>query len=871
MRSARSGRASVSPATRPEPLQARTLVRPYALVYLYRSRLRIHRVQESLAALGVAIAVALVFAVMIANGSVAGSAGEVVHAVVGPANLELRARSPNGLDGRLLRRVERLPGVQQAAPLLEQTATVVGPHDSRATVELAGTEVSLAMLNGLAHTLPLAAFTPGGIGLSTTTAEELGVTASSTSNDEVLLQLRGAGHRLKVTAVLGHEAAGALAQARVAVVPLKRLQQLAGLPGRLTRILIETRPHQAAKVSAELNKLTAGDMTVGAADAEVAQLRQALGPSDQSSGFFAAISVLLGFLFAFNAMLLTVPERRQAIADLRLIGTKRAAIVQIVVFQSLCLGVAASLAGLLMGYALSRGVFHQSSGYLAEAFTLGTNTVVGLRPLLISLFGGTLATFLASAVPLIDLRRGRALDAVYFEDGAPGNAMGGHTQLRLAVGAAGLVVLTTALFELSPSLGFIASGVLALATVLVVPLVFAGVLRLAGALAERFQRLTILQVALASLRAATLRSLALAATGAVAIFGGIALGGSRDDLLRGIDSFAHSYSADADLWVSNPGDNQATVTFMSDHYSTRIERISGVRSVSRFQGGFLEIGDRRTWIIARPYGSNRSVLSSQILEGDSGTTVKRLGEHGWIAVSKQIAEEHHVGLGGTLTLPTPAGEVGFRVAATTTNLAWSPGVIFIGSSDYKRFWSTSTPTALGVELSPGASMSRVQASIARVLGPASGLEVSSAATREKRIDKLTSEGLSRLGEISMLLVIAAILAMASALGSSIWQRRASLAGLRLAGVRPRRLRRILVTEAALMLGAGCVTGAVAGIYGQVIIDGYLKHVTGFPVASLSASVRPVEIIALVIVVVMGIVAVPGWSASRTSPTLALDE
>ena len=39
-------------------------------------------------------------------------------------------------------------------------------------------------------------------------------------------------------------------------------------------------------------------------------------------------------------------------------------------------------------------------------------------------------------------------------------------------------------------------------------------------------------------------------------------------------------------------------------------------------------------------------------------------------------------------------------------------------------------------------------------------------------------------------------------------------------------------EASLMLGAGCLTGAVAGIYGQVVIDGYLRQVTGFPLASV---------------------------------------
>ncbi len=181
------------------------------------------------------------------------------------------------------------------------------------------------------------------------------------------------------------------------------------------------------------------------------------------------------------------------------------------------------------------------------------------------------------------------------------------------------------------------------------------------------------------------------------------------------------------------------------------------------------------------------------------------------------------------------------------------------------------PTALGVDLARRTSVRQARSAIARVLGPESGLEVSTARTREARIDTLTSEGLRRLGEISTLLVVAAILAMAAALGSSIWQRRPALAELRLAGARPARLRRILLTEAMLMLSAGCVTGAVAGIYGQVIIDGYLKHVTGFPVASLAASLRPFEILALVIATTLIVVAIPGWPSSRVSPTLALDE
>jgi putative ABC transport system permease protein len=853
-------------------------MRPSALVYLYQRRLRVHAVPELLAGLGVAIGVALVFATTLVSGSVAGSAGEVVHAVVGPATLQLRTNRSGGLEERMLGQVERLPGVKQAAPILEQTATIEGAGGRALTVDLAGADTALVVLDGLAHTLPIATLSPGGIGLSRATARQIGIATHPVAGPHprlplgsITLLLRGRALRMSVSDVLGPEAFGPLSQADVAVMPLKDLQRLAGLEGRITRVLVQAEPGRESAVRKELQALASGRLEVAASTQDVGLLRQALRPADQASAFFAAISVLLGVLLAFNALLLTVPERRKAIADLRLIGTKRTAIVQMLLFQALCLGVVSSLVGLLGGYLLSLGVFHQSTRYLAEAFTLGTRTVVTFQPLLLALGAGVLATLLASAVPLLDLRRGGALDAIYHEDGSPGNTLAPSAQRALALGAAILLISTTALFAMAPSLALIACALLAVATVLTVPLAFSGVLRGADSLTQRFQGLTILPVALSSLRSTTVRSFALAATGSVALFGSIALGGSRGDLLRGIDYFAHSYSADAPIWVGTPDDNQATVEFRAGGVAQRLAHIDGVANVSSFQGGFIQLDGRRVWVVARPPGAARDVLASQTLDGNPTVTERRLAEGGWIAISRQIAEERHVGVGDTLTLPTPSGATPVKIAATTTNLAWSPGAIFMGAADYSRLWGTTAPTALAVHLTPRANPGDVQRKIELALGRGSGLKVATAREREVHINALTNEGLNQLGQISTLLLIAAILAMAAALTSAIWQRRVSLATLRLSGVKPTRVRLILLVESSLMLGAGCVTGALAGIYGQVIIDGYLEHVTAFPVVNLGAGARPFEIFVLVIVVVLAIVAIPGWLASRVSPTLALNE
>ena len=174
-------------------------------------------------------------------------------------------------------------------------------------------------------------------------------------------------------------------------------------------------------------------------------------------------------------------------------------------------------------------------------------------------------------------------------------------------------------------------------------------------------------------------------------------------------------------------------------------------------------------------------------------------------------------------------------------------------------------------LAPGADATRVRAEIVRALGPASGLEVSTAPVRVGEIDALADAGLSRLGEISTLLTIAAILALATALASAIWQRRVTLAELRLTGVTPARLRRMLLLESTLLLGAGCLTGALVGLYGQIVIDGYLRNVAGFPIVTLTAGLRPLELLVIVIAIVLALVAFPVLQAARVPPTLALEE
>lgn len=864
--------AHTTQAHQPRPLRPRAFVGPYALFWLYVRWLRQHFVQELLAGVGVAVAVALVFATTLAASSVWGSSTQAVQTVIGPATLQLHARSGEGISGALLSAAQRLPGVLAAGSELETTATLRAPNGRTATVDLAGAGTSLVLLDKLVRTLPTATLSAHGIGLSTRTAGELGISDSPAAERAgVEVYVRGRAVSVPISAVLGPTAFGGLSHTSVAVMRLEGLQNLMGVGDRLSRVLVEPRPGEGARVRSELSHLAHGRIDVAAANQDIGLLGQALRPSDEASALFATVSALLGALLATTALLLSAPDRRRAIVDLRLMGMRRSAIAQRFVAQAFALGLVASLLGILCGYALSVLLLAQPPRYLAEAFTLGTHTTLSGTALLAALAAAVVSCGIALAFSLFDLRNRNLLRNLN-QQGVPGNALPVKTRRAMNAGALALPAAATALLATGPSHALAACVLLALGTVCAVPLALRAVMAMCARLAHWRQTLTAMPVALSSLEATTLRSFALAATGALALFGSIALGGARSDLAEGIGRFAHSYAADAALWVGNRGDEQAVVNFAAGDLPKRISQLPGVSRAAVYGGGFVVIGGRRAWMIARPPGGARHVLSSQIVSGSPALAERRLAQGGWVVVSRQIAEQQRVGVGGRLTLPTPSGRVSLRIAALTSNLAWSPGALFLGSAEYARLWGGgggNNATAIGVSLKPGASAPAVERRIRQTLGSSSGLIVRSSSSLQARIDTLTREGLGQLGEISNLLLAAAILAMAAALTSAVWQRRGALARLRLYGVRPGRLRRILLVEAGLLLSAGCATGALWGVYGQAIIDGYLARVTGFPVAAITADARPLQIFALVVGIVFAATITPIVLASRVSPRRAL--
>ncbi|MBS1869104.1 MAG: ABC transporter permease [Actinobacteria bacterium] len=830
------------------------------LLFLYVQRVRTHPLQELLALLGIAIGVALMFAVLVANASVTGSVEQLMRGTTGRAQLQVTARDEHGFDAAIARRIADAPGVRAAAPVVDVRTTLTGRGGSARTVDLIGGDARLVSLGGslLRELVSPHIHLSDAIALPSPLAGELGVHGGDTVRITSGAQVR----TVTVATLLDNDQLGALVDSPIALAPLAYAQVLAGLGDRYTRVLVEAQPGRLAQARAALDRIAADRLNVARADHEAQLLRRAAAPNDQSTALFAAISALVGLLFAFNAMLLTVPERRRFIADLRLEGLGDLTVVRLVLFDALVLGLAASLVGLLLGDLLSRDAFHATPGYLSYAFAVGDQRIVSPTAVLLAAAGGLAATFIAALRPLSDLLSRRPLDDAYREEDERTDAAVVPRRWLPLAGSL-LVAAATGVLLTAPHATIVGIGLLVGAMLLLIPGLLTTGLRGVD-LVSRHLRSPLLVIAVGELRASTTRAIALAATGALAVFGSVAVEGSHFDLQRGLDTDAHAFNHRADLWIAPSGaaNELATVSFRPPPAAARIASLPGVRAVHVYRGGFLDVNDRRVWVVAPSREDRRPLLPSQLLHGDLTTANARLHGHGWVGLSRALA--HGLSVGDRVTLPTPR-PLRLRLAAILTNLGWSSGAVLMNADDFSRGWGSNDAGALQVLLDPGVSATAAAARVRALLGAQQGLAVETAAQREQRFRASTRQGLGRLTQIARLVLVAAALALAAALGGVVWSRRPRLASLKLSGFGDGDVWRALMLESAIVLAIGCSIGALFGLYGQFMLTRWLSDSTGFPTAYAPAWTLALSTFAGITLVAVAIAALPGFAAARVSP------
>lgn len=844
-------------------LPRRERIRYSGVLWLYLVRLRHRWPQELLAVIGITVGVALLFASQIASTSLSAPLKQLTHGIVGNSELQLVARSPDGFPEATYNAVRDLPGVRIAAPILQVPANLVGPSGSRG-VTVFGADPRVVQLRGSL----LQGFTAADVAQQRSVAvpKPIARAIGVRFGDKARLQINGRTTEVPVGTV-DHDDIGALSKTSLVLTPLAYLQDLAGLRGRLSRILVEVEPGQLSIARAGLQQVAAGRLNVVSADQELRLFNIASAPTSQATTIFSVLSALVGFLFAFCAMLVTAANRRALAVGLRMSGYRPWQVARMIMVDAVALGTVSVVAGLALGDALSRHGFGSDVVFLGGAFPIGNDRVVSWSSVVIAAAGGMLAATLGVLAPLRgsifarDPRRG------------PRDSAGSHRRTRAGLGFVGVTCLAVAavLTVTAPGTAIVGLVVLTLALALLLPMILDATTwaLLWGSRRTKRGWVPAVELALRQLRSPEwrVRSLAITMTGAIAVFGSVSLQGSRSNLQSGLDRIAVSLNNGADVWVSpfGAGDVLATLPF-DPSQATTLSGLSVVRSVDLFRGGFLDIANRRVMVMAPPSTTEQPIPSGQILDGNEQRASMQIRRGGWATVSRALADHLGLDVGSRFTLPSPEPTV-FRVAAITTNLGWPAGAILINADDHARSWQSDAATAYAVQLAAGVPPDVGRAEVSRALGRRAALRVEPASERIERQRESARSGLARLSQITSLTLVAAVLAMAAAIAGLLWQHRRTVARQKLDGHKTPRLWGALFIEAGTLVITGCLAGAVFALLGQVLCTRGVAAVTGFPVVQgirfdiVAWSAGSVVLASLVVV------AVPGYLVARVRPAL----
>lgn len=828
--------------------------------YIYGARFeaRAVLVQEIFAILGIAVGVALLFASQVSSTSLTRSVAQLNSQLVGSAQVQLDARGPEGFRQGLLAEVRRLPGVQVALPVFERQVNLIGPTGER-SVDLVGMDPHSVRASGPV----LRRFSAKQIAAQQVIALPAPLAGEIGAGPLVPVKLQVGANVVEtlVGATLGEGDIDGLVHSPVALTSIGYAQRLAGAQGQISRIFVRFPPAREKEVRAKLARLAAAwnvNLVSGQFDSRLFEV--AVAPQSESEALFSGISALVGFMFALNAMLVTVPARRRLIEDVRPHGATRWDTVKILLFDAAVIGALSCVLGLVLGDILSIAVFHAKPGYLSFAFPIGNNRIVTWQSVAIAVAAGMSAAVVGVLWPLVGT-------LAHPSQSAPGTTDKRRAWFALRCIAGLLCLMVTTLTLVADTKAAVIGNVaLIVALVCLLPLIFDGLVGV-------FRQLSNLLDGVASALAVTelqtpqtrVRSLAIAATAAIAVFGTVEFQGTQANLKSGLDSAARGLDYSASVWVMPRGGSSLMTTALFKPIDVAaIASVPGVKRVGVFRSSFFNWGDRRLWVRAPASSSDYLIPSSQFRSSDLALASMRVFQGGWAVLSQTLATEHHLQVGQEFTLPAPR-PISLRVAGLTTNLGWPPGAIILNSRDYRRGWESGEPSAYEIQTTAGTAAGTVRDRVAHAIATSSGLMVETSVERAQKHYALAAQGVSRLTQIRLLVLIAAMFAIVGAMGAMIWQRRDLIAFIKCHGYKEGVLWRWLLCEAAVLLVVGCSIGAIFGLYAQLLGSHFLASVTGFPIVFNTEAVAAISSFGLVSTVALAVVALPGYLVVRVSP------
>jgi putative ABC transport system permease protein len=829
-----------------------------------------HPVRAGLTLFGVALGVAVTISVDLISGEILHAHRRTLEAIAGKAELTVTA-GESGMDRAAVDAVRGVPGVKWAEPLLEMM--LVEPD--KGPVMLLGVDFleESPMRQLEAHKGDEDVLDDPISFLNSTTsvvvAERFAARRNLKKDDRFELATSKGNKPFVIRGLLRDTGPAKAFAGDVVVMYLDAAQIALEMGEKISRIDVDVKEGaELPKVREAIAAALGPGFTVDYPMRRGARLEEMMVGLRQALLVMALLAIWVGVLLAYNAVEISVRQRKGELAILRAIGATRGSVVAMVLVEAVVLGLVATGLGVFLGRVLAANGIASTANAVSQAYDI-------VRVEEVQLTGGNfaVAVFVGFLIPVLGALR----PALWVANEPPAIGLGRPIEDSGAVPSerrdflVGLLVLGSGLALLGSqwasevaTVGYAAFGLVMLGAVFFAPALIsltAGMVHRRGARFLSAETIVALDHVVRDRRRAALNVASLVA--------GVAT-------VTTVGTYMHSLSVTNEQWLDSAVPADLFVTSGSKLATTAnipldptlgeaFLAMDGVESVFRVRLADVDHRKRPVKLVSIELSFYKRYASAMILRGQKHHPGLGAGTH--VLVSENLARREHYEPEGTITLDTPKGPRDFKVAAVVVDFTSDVGTIVIDRSQYVDLWGDAAVDSFDLFMKPGVDPTGVQARIRKELGAKYSLFVLTNAEFRAEASGLLDSFFQLLDLLQLVTLAIAVLGVSTTLMASVLDRTQEVGLMRAVGSTPRQVVRIVLSEAAFLGAAAAICGMLLGsATGALFLRSILVATAGWSLPYyFPAHVYPQVAIGVVLSSVLAALYPALWSARQ--PTL----
>jgi putative ABC transport system permease protein len=835
---------------------------------------RAHRLRVALTTLGIALGVAVFFAIRTGNATLLDSLRATVEKVAGKATLQITA-GESGFSEKVLDTVRATPGVQLAEPVIE-TLVQTSYSDEGALlilgVDTAGDQQLRDYQFDRSQTQisdPLVFLAqPNSILLSRAFAERHGLKVG----DKLALFASDGKKEFTVQGTFKPVGVGEVFGGNVAVMDVYSAQVVFHRGRKFDRIDLMNAP--AVPVEVVQQRLRAElppGVEVDRPEVRGEALENAVTAMRVGILITSFVALLVGVYIIFNSFTIAVNQRWKEIGILRAVGVEQGNVSRMFLCEALLMGVIGSLVGIAGGFLLASAANRVMRGMVAAVY----GVVATAAPARLHLDQCAIAFVLGVAASMIGAwfpARGAAcvdpalalhnIEARHSES-AHGWKRSGMGVLLIAMGAA-LVFWTPS--RLGLPIQFLFAAVVLLGLTLVLPKL---VLWSARALRPIMNWAGGAEGALAvdAMIQTPRRSAATVGALMVGLMFVFSTASYIQSYRQMIDRWMNQV-LNADIFVATSAMLRSSSYHFTEDLGRQIAALPGVKRVENVRFTAIPYrGDTAAVIAIEMDGFLER--SQKAIEGADSRTVHDLLTRGeGVLVSRNFALRWRVGVGDRLTLESPTGTLERPILGFLDDYRSEKGTIFMDRALYKKYWGDDAVDFIDVDLNPGVDQLAMKQEVEHLTAGSFHAFVYTNAEFKRWISSLVDQFFTLNYMQLVVAVMIAILGIINTLLISVSERRREIGIVRAIGGLRSQIRKLVLLEAVAVAVVGVIVGSVAGIMNTV----FMSHTVSIELAGYSVPFYfPWEFVLLSVPVVTVVSLAAGWWPARNAARMQVIE